>query len=105
SVVTTRERGELDLIAHDTGHYPRVSPQQADGAAQDRVEHGLDILLRAADDAQDVTHGGLRVEGPREVTVARLKLSEQPPVLDGDHGLIGEGLEQGDLALAEGLHL
>ena len=30
---------------------------------------------------------------------------EQPHVLDGDHRLIGEGLEQGDLPLGEGPNL
>ena len=34
-----------------------------------------------------------------EVAVARLKLLEQPDVLDGYDGLIGEGLEEGDLSL------
>ena len=28
-----------------------------------------------------------------------LRLAEQPRVLDGDHGLIGEGAEGGDLRL------
>ena len=32
-----------------------------------------------------------------QVAVARLQLLEQPHVLDGDHGLVGEGLEERDL--------
>ena len=37
-----------------------------------------------------------------KVAVARLELLEQPHVLDGDDGLIGEGLEERDLGLREG---
>ena len=33
--------------------------------------------------------------------VALLELLKQPHVLDGDHGLVGEGLEQGDLLVGE----
>ena len=34
-----------------------------------------------------------------------LELLEQPDVLDGDDRLVGEGLEEGDLLVGEGLHL
>ena len=34
-----------------------------------------------------------------------LQLGEQPDVLDRDHRLVGEGLEEGDLTLREGLCL
>ena len=36
--------------------------------------------------------------------VARLQLREQPDVLDGDDGLVGEGLEQLDVTVREGAH-
>jgi hypothetical protein len=36
--------------------------------------------------------------------VARLQLLEQPHVLDGDHGLVGEGLEQRDVLVGERTH-
>ena len=42
---------------------------------------------------------------PREVAVAFLQFFEQPHVLDGDHGLVGEGFEQLDLRRGEGTHL
>ena len=35
-----------------------------------------------------------------EVARLRLHLVEQPRILDRDHGLVGEGLDQLDLALA-----
>ena len=34
-----------------------------------------------------------------------LEFLEQPHVLDGDHGLVGEGFEQLDLRRGEGAHL
>ena len=39
-----------------------------------------------------------------QLACARLLLLEQPRVLDGDDGLVGEGLEQLDLLLGERLH-
>src|SRR4029453_16817313 len=36
--------------------------------------------------------------------ILRLQLSEQPHVLDGNDGLVGKGLEQGDLVFGEGGH-
>ena len=40
----------------------------------------------------------------RQLRVARLQLLEEPHVLDGDHCLIGEGLQQRDLLVAERPH-
>ena len=37
--------------------------------------------------------------------VALLDLFEQPHILDGDDGLVGEGFEQRDLLVGEGPHL
>jgi hypothetical protein len=36
-----------------------------------------------------------------ECLILFLQLSEQPHILDGDDGLVGEGLEEADLLLAE----
>jgi hypothetical protein len=90
-VVGSRHRGEGDQIALDPTERACVSSQQTDGAVHDRVEHRLDIRLGAADDAQDVAGGSLRVQRRGQLAVARLELGEQPHVLDGDDGLIGEG--------------
>ena len=45
--------------------------------------------------------GGLLVEGRGQVAVARLEFGKQPDIFDGDHRLIGERLEQRDLAVGE----
>src|SRR5262245_24561614 len=39
--------------------------------------------------------------GFTERPILFLRFREQPHVLDGDHGLVGEGLEQSDLAVGE----
>ena len=60
-----------------------------DGALDNGLQHDLQIECRA-DRAADLAQCG-------EVAVARLHLLEQPRVLDGDDGLVGEGLDQLDL--------
>ena len=62
-------------------------------ALGDRVEHRLHVGRRAADDAQDLGRRGLLLE-------RLLGLVEQAHVLDRDHRLVGEGLQQRDLACA-----
>ncbi len=70
------------------------------GAGDDRVEHRLDIERRA--------HGPTDLAQRRELlnrlgqlARARLQLLEEADVLDGDDGLVGEGLEQLDLTIGE----
>ena len=62
--------------------------------AQDLVEHRLRVGDRAADHLQDLA-------GRRLLLERLLRLVEQPHVLDRDHRLVGEGLQQLDLLLAE----
>jgi hypothetical protein len=103
--VGVREGGHLDLIARDPGQHARVRPHQSNDAGHNRVEHRLDIRLRAADDAQNVAGGGLRLQRRGQLAIARLEFSEEADVLDGDDGLVGEGLEQFDFAFVVGLHV
>ncbi len=84
---------------------------RVDGLAQSRrapgdgVEDRLHVRLRLADHPEDLGGGGLLIQRVRQVTVARLELLEETHVLDRDDRLVGEGLEQGDLALGEGPRL
>ena len=55
------------------------------------------VERRAADDLEHVGGGGLLLQRFAEVARFRLHLVEQPRILDRDHGLVGEGLEQGEL--------
>src|SRR5262249_22100576 len=72
------------------------------------VENRLYVSRRLADHAQDLGRGRLLVQGfahlgmgLRERRVLLLQLREQPHVLDGDDGLVGEGLEKCGLAFGE----
>src|SRR5262249_36807423 len=56
------------------------------------------VRRRAGDNLEDFAGG-------RQVTITRLQLLEEADVLDGDHGLVGEGLEQGDLPVVERQYL
>ncbi len=69
--------------------------------ARDGVEHGLDVGRRARDDAQDLAGRRLLLQGLGEVAITGLQLREEAHVLDGDDGLVGEGLEEGDLGAGE----
>jgi hypothetical protein len=93
-VVRARERGELDRIAMNPRQEASVGAQQTHCAVHDCLEYRLDIRLRLADDTQNVTGRCLLVERRGQVAVARLEFGEQPHVLDGDDGLVGEGLQQ-----------
>ena len=50
---------------------------------------------------QPVLRGAEVVERSGKLLGARLNLVEQPHVLDRDHGLIGEGLQQLDMVVGE----
>jgi len=74
---------------------------QPRGAFEHGVEHGLDVRGGVGDHAQDVRSGRLLGQAVRQLLVALLQLREQAHVLDGDQRLVGEGLQERDLALAE----
>ena len=54
---------------------------------RDSIQHRLDIRRRAGDDAKNLTRRGLLLQ-------RLLELVEQPDILDGDHRLVGEGLQE-----------
>ena len=92
-----RVGGEGDVLDHVAARHRqvhRLAAEQAPAALDDRVEHRLRVGDRAADDAQDLGGRGLPLE-------RLLGLVEQAHVLDRDHRLVGEGLEQLDLVLRE----
>ena len=65
------------------------------------VEHRLKIESRAADDLQHLGGRGLLVQCLGQLARALLLGIEQPHVLDCDHRLIGEGLQQSDLGVGK----
>ena len=77
---------------------PRVPAEQMLDAAQDLVKHRLGVGHRVADHAQDARRGVLLLE--------RLPgLVEEARVLDRDHRLVGEGLDQRHLPVRKRVDL
>ena len=70
------------LRANDSSHIRLAQPG---GRLDQRIEHGLQIERRAADDLEHVGGGGLLLQ-------RFAQLVEQARVLDGDDGLRGEVL-------------
>jgi hypothetical protein len=71
---------------------------QPSGRLDERVEHGLKVESRAADDLEHI--------GGCSLLLQRLpQLVEQPHILDGDDGLVGEIGDQRDLLVVERSHL
>ena len=68
---------------------------------QHRLEHRLQLAGRRTDDAQHVRRRGLLFERFGELARALLLGLEQPHVLQGDDGLVGEGGDQFDLLFGE----
>jgi hypothetical protein len=62
--------------------------------AAESLKDGLKVSRRSADHFEHIRGGSLLLQG-------FARLVQQTPILDGDHGLISERLQQGDLALSE----
>ena len=78
-----------------------IDPTNPRRALDDGVEHRLHVGRRAADDAEHLGRCRLMLQRLAQFRVALAEFLEQPHVLDGDDGLVGEGFEQCDLFLGE----
>ena len=94
----SRDNGILAL-AHDRSAASRAA-QSSPPTTISVSSTGLQIERRPADDLQHVGGRGLVLQRLGEVAVLALHLVEQPRVLDGDRRLVGESLDELDLALA-----
>ena len=57
------------------------------------LQHGLQVECRAADDLEHVGRGDLLLQRFAQLLRPLLYFREQPHVLDGDGGLVGEGFQ------------
>ena len=80
---------------------PLSASQSAYGCRGERIEHRLQIEGRTADRLEHIGRRRLLLQRFAEFRRARLHLVEQADILDGDHGLVGEGLDQLDLLFSE----
>ena len=90
----------LPLVAHVDGAGLGAGKLRRLGA--DGVEHGLQIQRRV-DRLGNLPERAQLLDRTGELGGARLHLVEQPHVLDRDHRLVGEGLDQLDLLIGERL--
>src|SRR5215468_3668759 len=97
--------GDVYVITYPAKYCARKAAEKAPGAVYDGVEYWLGFRRRAADDAKHLSGGRLLLKGLGEVLIALPQFRKQAHVLDGDHGLVGKGLEQSDLLVREGIHL
>src|SRR5262245_24440971 len=98
----------MEHLAVEPENKRRDSATERDSVPRDGVEDRLGIRRRTRDDAQDLARRRLLLQGLGHLgmgvgqrAVLLLQLGEQPRVLNGDHGLISEGLEEGDLFVRE----
>src|SRR5215831_13802945 len=95
---------EMNKIPVEPEHVAELSLAEFRRAPGDRVEHGLDVGRRTRDYAQYLGGCCLIFKGFLQLALTRLLGFEQPRVLDGDDGLVGEGVDEFDLAFGEGAH-
>src|SRR5262245_19543394 len=107
----TRGDEAQDVSLH-AKHLGIVCAAQASGTLRNGVEDRLRVGWRAADHLQNIACRSLLLQsltdlhmGCCESAILLLQLREQPHVLNGDYGLVGEGLEERNLLLAEELNL
>ena len=78
-----------------------INPTNLRRALDDGVEHRLHVGGRAADDAEHLAMSPSDAPALRAIRHCAPEFLEQAHVLDGDNGLIGEGLEKRDLFVGE----
>ncbi len=88
----TVRRGGAEALPVEEEQHRDLRLAKPGDALEYRPIDGLEVARGTADDAKHLRGRGLPLQ-------RLLGLVEQPHVLDRDHGLVGEGLEQVDLAL------
>src|SRR5262249_21523054 len=76
----------------------------ADGILQQRPKDALEVERCPADGLEHLGRGSLLPQRFAQLLRARLHLVEQPHILDRDHRLVGEGLDQLDLLVGKRPH-
>ena len=94
-------RERLEHLTVESLKQPSLGPGQPRRVLDEGFQHGLEIERRAADHLEHFAGRRLLLERDPQLTVARLQLREQPHVLDGDHSLVGKGLKESNLLVAE----
>ena len=85
-------RQEVQVVAGPTIDTAEIGAADSDRICQHRHEHRLQLARRRTDDTQHLRCCGLLLQGLPQFI-------EQPRILNGDDGLIGEGLEKRNLLI------
>ena len=97
-ILLVRQRTDVCKAGHpalvEQHEYGVLRAAVADGIRGDRVEHRLNVRGRPGDRAEDLGGGSLSLE-------RLLGLIEQAHILDRDHRLVREALDERDLLPAE----
>ena len=88
------DRHQLELLAVELQDGRGVGIAQSGCLLDDPIEDRPEVAGMGADQLKDPRCRGLEVERLAEFRVAPFDLREEPGVVDGDGGLVGEGLEQ-----------
>src|SRR6266705_3322788 len=94
--------GDLPGITIVSIHKSEFGLADAHGVLQHSVEDRTQLARRTADDAQYLRCRGLLLQRLTEIGSTLVQLIEQPRVLDGNHGLCGEVLQQSNLFVGKG---
>ncbi len=94
----SRELQQLTVESEDQRALGFAEPDRVLGQ---RLEDRLEIERGPPDHLEELAGRRLLLEGDPQLAVARLQFGEQADVLDGDDGLVGEGLQQLDVSRRE----
>ncbi len=86
-------------------HRAEIRTANACGILEHGLEDRLQVALRRRDDLQHFRRRGLLLQRFAQIVGALAQFLEQPRVLDGDHGLVGEVRHELDLLVGERQHL
>src|SRR5215472_16665417 len=94
-------RFKMDKLPIETEHVAELRLAQASRTLRNHFKYGLGVGRRARDDAQHICSGRLLLERLAQLTRTFLLCLEQARVLDGNYGLVSEGLYELDLFIGE----
>ncbi|MGC2122413.1 MAG: hypothetical protein WA652_06120, partial [Xanthobacteraceae bacterium] len=96
------QRDPVEHLAIIEDQIAKIGLTDSGSVLQDRLEYGLQLALRGADDSQHLGGRGLLLQRLSEIVGALAQFIEQPRVLDGNYRLIGEVVDQRYLLVGKG---
>src|SRR4029450_9659322 len=90
----TKMSSRNDRVPLAESQHHIVNTTNSGGAFDDGVEHRLHVGGCAAGDAEPLGRPRLMFQRLAQLRIALTEFLEQPHVFNGDHPLVGEGLEK-----------